>query len=206
MIVVDCEQGTDEWWQARLGMPTASEFDKILTPAKLEPSRSATLYMDKLIGEWIRGKPDETFQSEWMKRGHEVEDEARQYYAFMYDCEPEQVGFCKTDDGSCGCSPDALIGDDGGLEIKCVSPGVQIGYWRDGRLPLAYKLQVIGSLYVTGREYWDFLSYHPDIKPLRIRTERKDVKKHLEALDAALTKFCAQLIDEREKVKQKVAA
>lgn len=209
MIVVDCAQGTPEWWQARLGIPTASEFDKILTPAKLEPSKSADGYMNKLIAEWYRGKPDETFQSEWMKRGHEFEDEARQWYAFTHDCEPQKVGFCLNeieDTGKIGCSPDALIGDAGGLEIKCVSPGVMVGYVMDGRLPLEYKMQVIGSLLVTGREYWDFLSYHPDIKPMLIRTHRKDVQKELASLLEALSKFLDQLSERKTQFQRRIAA
>lgn len=206
MITIDCEQGTDSWWQARLGIPTASEFDKILTPAKLEPSKSAEGYMNKLIAEWYRGKPDETFQSEWMKRGNEFEEEARQWYAFTHDCNPQKVGFCKTDDEQTGCSPDALICEDGGIEIKSVLSGTMVGYVMEGRIPLEYKLQVIGSLLVTGRHWWDFLVYHPDFKPLLIRTRREDVQKELDALQTALTDFCKKLVTKREEFKLRIAA
>lgn len=206
MIIVDVEQGTEAWWQARLGIPTASEFDRILTPAKLEPSKSADGYMNKLIAEWYRGKPDETFQSEWMKRGNEFEEEARQWYAFTQGCEPKRVGFCMPDSANVGCSPDALIGDTGGLEIKSVISGTMVGYVMENRIPLEYKLQVIGSLLVTGRQWWDFLVYHPDFKPLLIRTERKDVQKELEALRTALTEFCKKLAERREQFKQRMAA
>ena len=80
MITVDCIQGEPEWFMARLGIPTASEFGKIITPAKMEPSRSADTYINKLVAEWLRGKPDESFQSDWMKRGLAVEEEARDFY------------------------------------------------------------------------------------------------------------------------------
>jgi hypothetical protein len=206
MIIVDCEQGTEAWWQARLGIPTASEFDKILTPAKLEPSKSAEGYMNKLIAEWYRGKPDETFQSEFMKRGNEFEEEARQWYGFTHDCEPQKVGFCKDHDDRWGCSPDALIGDDGGIEIKSVISGTMVGYVMENRIPLEYKLQVIGSILVTGREWWEFLVYHPDFKPLLIRTERKDVQKELDALQAALDTFCKKLAVKREEFRLRMAA
>lgn len=206
MIIVDVEQGSPEWWAARIGIPTASEFDKILTPAKLEPSKSADGYMNKLIAEWYRGKPDETFQSEWMKRGNEFEEEARQWYGFTHDCNPLKVGFCMLDSANIGCSPDALIMDDGGLEIKSVLSGTMVGYVMENRIPLEYKLQVIGSLLVTGREWWDFLVYHPDFKPLLIRTWRKDVQKELAALAEALNKFCIQLAERREQFKQRMAA
>ena len=94
MNVIDCEQGSSEWFMARLGIPTASEFNKIITPAKLEPSRSADTYINKLVAEWLRDKPDESFQSDWMKRGLEVEEEARDFYTFQTDVEVTQVGFC----------------------------------------------------------------------------------------------------------------
>lgn len=206
MIIVNCEQGSPEWWQARLGIPTASEFDKILTPAKLEPSKSADGYMNKLIAEAYRGKPDETFQSEWMKRGNELEEEARQWYAFTHDCLPTKAGFCKTDDSRWGCSPDALICEDGGIEIKSVLSGTMVGYVMEGRIPLEYKLQVIGSLLVTEREWWDFLVYHPDFKPLLIRTKREDVQKELQALRGALEVFCTQLSVKRLHFQHRMAA
>lgn len=243
MIIVDVEQGSPEWWQARLGVPTASEFDSIVTPPDYRDkwgcgneecnhiaegaavkckkgngkavkyqdigmTQSASMwgYMDKLIAERHRGKPDETFQSEWMKRGNEFEEEARLWYAFTQDAELRKVGFCKTDDEQSGCSPDALIGEDGGLEIKSVISGTMVGYVLDNRIPPKYRLQVLGSLLVTGRLYWDFLVYHPDFKPLLIRTWRKDVQKELSALTTRLDVFCTELHDRREQFKQRMAA
>ena len=198
MIIHNMEQGSTAWWQVRIGVATASEFDKILTPAKLEPSRSVDGYINKLLGEWLRNKPDEGFESEWMKRGKEVEQEARDYYAFHTGAEVQQVGFCYIEDGNYGCSPDGLV-EDGGLEIKCPSPGIHVGYILDGRVPLDYRLQILGSLLVTGREYWDFISYHPDIEPLIIRTWQKDVMDELNILNKALWD-----VDRKLKAKQKI--
>ena len=228
MKIIQCEQGSSDWWLARSGIPTASEFDRIVTPpdyrdkydcghegcahtsenaAKkckkgegkaikyqdvgMRQSVSINAYRNKLLAEWLRGKPDEGFQSEWMKRGHEVEAEARSAYAFITDTEPEQVGFCLRN--RVGCSPDALVNEDGGLEVKAPSPGVHVGYLLDGRVPLTYRVQILGSLYVTQRDWWDFCSYHPDLEPLIIRTWRKDVEKELEALHEALMAFVARL-------------
>ena len=171
MIIVECEQGTEEWFQARLGIPTASEFGKIITPAKLQPSTQAETYINKLVAEWLRGKADESFQSDWMKRGHEVEEEARDFYTFQTDVEVKQVGFCLTDNKTFGCSPDGLM-DKGGVEIKCPSPGVHVGYLLAEKVPTNYRLQILGSLLTTGRKWWDFLSYHPDMKALIVRTWR----------------------------------
>jgi hypothetical protein len=149
MIIIDCEQGTEEWFKARLGIPSASNFNKIITPAKLEPSRSADGYINKLVAEWLTGKPEETFQSEAMANGVITEEEARDFYAFKFDSDIKQVGFCLEDAKRFGCSPDGLIGDDGGLEIKCPTAGVHLGYLLANKVPLEYKLQVIGSLLTT---------------------------------------------------------
>ena len=197
MIIHNVEQGSPAWWDLRIGIPTASEFDKILTPAKLEPSKSVDGYINKLLGEWLRGKPDEGFESDWMKRGKETEEEARNYYAFHTGQEVQKVGFCLA--GHFGCSPDGLVGDDGGLEIKCPSPGIHVGYILDGRVPLDYRLQILGSLLVTGCKWWDFISYHPDIEPLIIRTWQRDVMDELNILHKALWD-----VDRKLKAKQKI--
>lgn len=197
MITINCEQGTDEWFQARLGIPTASEFSKIITPAKLEPSRSADTYIHKLVAEWLRGKPDESFQSDWMKRGHEVEVEARDFYMFHTDRDVTQVGFCLDDKKAFGCSPDGLL-DEGGLEIKCPSPGVHVGYLLAGKVPTEYRLQVLGSLLVTGHKWWDFLSYHPDMKPLLVRTNRSDVEDDLAILEKSLTETDKKICEKKQ--------
>lgn len=199
MIISDAPQGTDGWWQDKLGTPSASNFDNILTPARLDYSTSATTYRNKLLAEQIRRKPDDGFQSDWMKRGHEVESEARDWYGFKYDCNPQQVGFCLHDSKRYGCSPDALINngastyEDGGLEIKCPSPGVHVGYQLANKLPTKYRLQVIGALLVTGRDWWDFISYHPDMDKFVVRTYAKDVQEDLTILKKALIRFCDDL-------------
>ena len=197
MITIKCEQGTDEWFMARLGIPTASEFGKIITPAKLEPSRSADTYINKLVAEWLRDKPDESFQSDWMKRGLEVEEEARDFYTFQTDVEVTQVGFCLEDAKRYGCSPDGLM-DEGGLETKCPSPGVHVGYLLANKVPTDYRLQILGSLLVTGYEWWDFLSFHPDMKPLIVRTWRKDVENDLKVLEKALIATNKKIYDKQQ--------
>ena len=198
MLIIDCKQGTEEWFQARLGIPTASEFNKVITPAKMEASKSADTYINKLVAEWLRGMADESFQSDWMKRGHEVEEEARDYYAFRFDVEVKQVGFCLEDAKRFGCSPDGLIGEDGGVEIKCCSAGVHVGYLLANKVPTEYRLQVLGSLLVTGREWWDFLSFHPDMEPLIVRTHYKDVKEDLIVLEKALIPTNKKIYDKKQ--------
>ncbi len=202
MIVLDFPQYSDEWWAARCGLPTASEFDKIITPAKLEPSTSADGYMDKLLGEYFSGKADETFQSEFMKKGKETEQEARDYYAFRFGCEQRQVGFCLHDSKRYGFSPDMLL-EGGGTELKCVIKGTLIKYHRKGVLPLEHKVQVFGSLATSELEYWDFLAYNGDLKPFYLRTERKNVLKELTTISDAVNRFCDKLDKERELLRSK---
>ena len=167
MIIYDnIIQGTPEWFRVKLGVPSAGSFDKIVT-TKGEPSKQRVKYAERLAGEIVSGIREDTYQSAAMERGVELEAEARECYEFITGNKVDQVGFCKTD--IAGCSPDGLIGKDGGLEIKCPSMAVHVGYLRGKKLPTDYFQQVHGSLFVTGREFWDFCSYFPGLKPFILR-------------------------------------
>ncbi|MGB1014981.1 MAG: lambda exonuclease family protein [Nannocystaceae bacterium] len=190
MKVIQCVQGGQDWIRARLGRPTASQFDKLVTPKTLKASKSADAFMHKLLAEWATGESSDDAASGFMDRGIEMESEAADWYAFTTNTEPVPVGFCTTDDGRAGCSPDRLVGDDGGLEIKCPSAKVHVGYLL-GTPPTQYRLQIQGSLYVTGRQWWDWLSYHPDMPSVLIRMERDE--ECIDALSAVLPPFCDAL-------------
>jgi hypothetical protein len=197
MRVIDCVQGTPEWFQARCGIPSASNFDKIIT-TKGEPSKQAEKYLYKLAGERVSKTIEESYQNGAMQRGVEMEDEARQLYQIVTDCQVDKVGFCVTDDGNAGCSPDGLVGTDGGMEIKCPNMATHVGYLIDGKLPIDYFQQVQGGLYVTGRKWWDFVSYYPAIKPFIIRVERDE--KFITALENELKAFCEKLNEVVKKI------
>jgi len=177
MIVIPCEQGTEQWAKARRGVPTASCADKIVTPAKGQFSKSrdgCEGYACQLIAEmllpshyWI----DSDVQTRDMSNGITREDEARDYFAMDRGVEIERVGFCLTDDRRFGCSPDGLIGDDEGLELKCPKHKTQIRYLIDGVLPVDYAPQVHWSLIVTKRKAWNFMSYAVGLPPLIVRVE-----------------------------------
>jgi len=184
MIILDVEQGTDEWLQARLGVPTASNYSKLITSTG-KPSTSAEKYINELIAQKITGQLPETFKSDAMERGNELEEQARSYYEFMTDNEVEEVGLILNYDGA-GCSPDGLIGDDGGIEIKCPLASTHVGYLRAGKLPTAYVQQVQGCMYITGRKWWDFVSFHPEIESMIIRVERDE--NFIKLLDQQLKK------------------
>lgn len=185
MILVDCEQLSPEWWEAKRGIPSASDFDKIVTPKKMELSEQADGYICELIAGIIypspnyftvRGRP----VSQAMQDGIDNEPAARKWYELQKNVDCRRVGFCTTDDGRLGCSPDGLVGEDGGIEIKAPELKTQLKYLLDGTLPNDYKMQVHGSLIVTGRKWWDFFSYCPPAPPFLIRVTPNEVTKKLE--------------------------
>lgn len=173
MKILQADQGTQEWLDARLGCPSASQFCKLVTTAG-KPSASADDYISELIAERITGEREPIYVNEWMQRGTELEPEARATYEFMNGVDVQEVGFILDDSGEFGCSPDGLIGEDGGVEFKCPAPKNHIAWSRKGVCPSKHYAQVQGCLYITGREWWDFMSYHPDMKPFIVRVERDE--------------------------------
>src|SRR5687767_15307495 len=114
MILLDCVQGSPEWQEGRVGIPTCSGYEKILTPAKLQPSTQAVPYRNQLLAEWLLGHHIEFNESNgYMDRGSRMEDEARAFYELQYDVECQRVGFVLREDGRTGGSPDSLVLDDG---------------------------------------------------------------------------------------------
>lgn len=185
MKILDCVQMSPEWFKARLGLPTASNFDQIIT-TKCEPSKQALKYMYKLAGERVSGTCEESYTNAAMQRGIDLEPEAIAFYEIVNDCKVEKVGFF-FEEGKFGCSPDGLVGDDGMIQIKCPSMAVHVGYLLDNKVPTDYFQQVQGELYVTGRKWSDFISYYPALKPLIVRVERDE--KFITALASELSKF-----------------
>src|SRR5690606_19252020 len=132
--VLDVMQGTQEWEMARLGIPTASQADRILTPSRLQPAAAAREYLHQLLAEWLIGYPIEwSASSQYMQRGTDLEAEARAAYELEMGVDVQQVGLCVTDDSMIGGSPDGLVGDVGGVEIKCPAIHMHIGYLLDPR-------------------------------------------------------------------------
>jgi hypothetical protein len=170
MRVVDVEQGSADWFAARLGVPTASCFKDIIT-SRGKKATAFDRYANTLVAERLMGHPPESFESDWMRRGTELEPQAREFYQFAKDVDVEQVGFCLLDDGSAGASPDGLT-PAGGLEIKCPAPHTHVEYLTKGKLPAAYVPQVQGQMWICERDHWDFLSFHPEMPPLLLRVDR----------------------------------
>jgi hypothetical protein len=174
MIISPYEQGTPEWLAARLGKPSASLFSRVITMTG-KPSASADGYINQLLGERLTGKSEPHYTSEAMILGTEREPLARADYEFISGNKVNEVGFILDDSESYGCSPDGLIGEDGGLEIKCPAQTTQAGYWRDKQSGVKkYYQQIQGCMWVTDRKWWDFFSYHPDMPHVLVRVERNE--------------------------------
>lgn len=200
MQVINIEQGTPEWLEVRKGVITGSRFKDVITPAKAEFSKSSNSYMYELVAERM-GATVSFYQNEYMQRGNELEPAARTAYEFIKDCEVLQVGFCLDDSKLIGVSPDGLIGEDGGLEIKCPKETTHISYLDDGGLPLIYKPQVQGSMWITGRKWWDFMSYHPSLPPLIIRIMRDD--EYIAKMQEHITRFSFDVLELEKKIRER---
>lgn len=188
MKIVTADQYSPKWWAARRGVPSASNAKKVFTSMG-KASDSQSQYIADLIAEHYDpcyGNVDD-YQSAAMKNGSMMEPEARRFYEFDKDVTVEQVGFCVTDDGRFGASPDGLVGDDGGLECKAPQHNTQIKYLLAGqKVPADYIPQVHWTLIVTGRKWWDFLSYTDGLPKLLVRVTPDD---YTQAMRAEMEKF-----------------
>lgn len=189
MRIIEGDQRSDKWLQEKAGRPSASEFDKILTPTG-KASTQAEKYMYQLAGERVIKTKVESYQSKAMEEGIEKEDTARQYFSMLNEIEVKQVSICEHDSGLFICSPDG-IWEGSGLEIKCPLIHTHVQYLLDGKLPNDYISQVQGSMLVTGYQSWHFMSYFPGIDPLIIEVKRDE--EYCDKLYKALYVFCKEL-------------
>lgn len=175
-IIKNIEQGTDEWLKLRLGVATASNFDKIITTAGKE-SESLKKYALQLATELMLETPEPTFKNDVMARGNELEALAKEAYQEETFNVVEQITMFKSDCGNFGYSPDGLVGNDGLVEIKCPLATTHFKYLIDNKMPSEYWQQVQGGLWVSQRKWIDFVSfnsYFKDKKLFIIRVERNE--------------------------------
>jgi hypothetical protein len=192
------EQNSEEWARLRLGIPPASCFSTVLAKGK-DGGASTTrrTYLMKLAGEVLTAEPAENYANGHMQRGHEMEGSARDLYAFTRDVEPEQIGFI-TNHGA-GCSPDALVGDNGLLEIKSKLPHLHIeALLRDG-IPPEHKAQCQGQLWIAEREWLDLTIYWPKL-PLIVRRVYRD-EPYIQSLASSIAAFNDELAQMVERVR-----
>lgn len=198
METFDFDQRSPEWYAARAGIPTASEFATVMAKGKgSAPSKTRQTYMMKLAGEILTGEPMENYSNHHMERGRVMEDEARNFYSFMQDAEPQPVGFIRN--GDKGASPDALIGDHGMLEIKTKLPHLMIGIILADKFPPEHMAQCQGQLWVAEREWVDLVCYWPNM-PLFVKRLRRD-DEYIAAMADAIDLFNGELRDMVEKIR-----
>lgn len=191
MKIIDVIQGSDEWLAARLGIPTASEFSRIITPTKGDLSKQCKAYAHQLVAETLLGRPlEKPPGTPWaMLRGKELEPLARAQYARDNKVELRTVGLVTTDDGRVGASPDSLIvGARRGLEIKCVLDANHVGIWADGPGD-DYRCQVQASLAICELSHWDLYAWHPTLPPVTLRYVRDE--PYIAKMQEALIDFLA---------------
>ena len=198
MLTLDCEQGSAEWLEARLGVPTASQFSRIVTPTgRLSAQRDE--YMAELLAEYFLGEPVKDFSSEWTEYGRTMEPRARAYYEFIRDQEVRKVGLIYRDDSrSVGASPDGLVGAVGGLELKCPAPHTHLLYLARDACPRVYVPQVQGQIWVGRLSWVDFMSYCPQFPELIVRVEPDE--KYQAGLDEHMPVFVGELREARERL------
>jgi len=190
MKTIECEQGTDEWFEARIGSIGGSSIAAVVAKGQGK-MRKNLLY--RLAGEILSGEKYESYSNAHMERGIEQEAEARDMYEFITGNEVKQVGLVK-ESGHKHFSPDGLVADDGVLEIKCVIPSVHVETIISDKVPAAYRKQCSWGHRICERQWVDFVSYSPLVvdKPIWIkRAERNE--KLIKELDEGADNFIKEL-------------
>lgn len=188
-IFEEIAQNSDEWYNCRRGIVTASELHCVIANGRGgAESKTRAKYMRRLAGEILTEEPAERFERPEFDRGHAMEPEIRSYYSMVNDVDVKQVGFVRN--GRIGCSPDGLVGDKGAVEFKSKKPEVLIEVLQAKELPSEHKAQVQGILMVTEREWVDFMAYWPKIPKFELRVHRD------EAYIGSLRRGVAQFYEE----------
>ncbi len=214
MKIIECDQGSVDWHLARAGSITASMFEKARAtlksgPRKGHPTDDALDYGFKIAIVRISGQPlVEGFETWQMKRGHELEPQARMEHEMQTGLIVQRAGFVMTDDGAFGASADGLIGEDGGCEYKCfVAPEKLRAFHIDNDASGIFD-QVQGCMWITGRKYWHIGMYCPALEPIGRQLWWREFKRdeaYIEQLEEDLWRF-KLLVDEYEaKLREKAA-
>jgi hypothetical protein len=188
----DVEQGHISWFKQRMGKVTASELGNLVTnDFSPRTGKMPNSYMCEKLAELWRGKPLIQTGSWQTEQGQVREENAIPFFQIAFNVRIKYCGFIETDDGRMGCSPDGLIGEGLGIEIKCPEPQTHVKYLMAGDVPEDYLPQVHGSMFVTGFKEWIFFSYQVGFPPLIVTVKRDDqiIAKIANALDAFHDKF-----------------
>lgn len=184
--IIQCEQGSEEWYAARRGIPTSSHFADVNAGGDGKTRRK---YMLRLAGERITGQTAEAYSNAHMERGKEHEPWARAQYEFDTETTVKSVGFIKL--GKTGCSPDGLIGADGMVEFKSALPDILIDIHLRKRYPPEHRWQLQGNLWIANRQWIDIFIYWPGMPPYRERVLRD--QQFINDIDVQVHNFNGEL-------------
>ena len=198
----DVPQRSDDWFELRRGIPTASKFAVIMADGKNgEASVTREKYMKRLAGEIVSGQVAEDFRAEAMERGTRMEPEARDWYARRYLIDLTPVGFVRRtvrvplgEDFVIGCSPDSQVGKRKGLEIKTMAPHLlgDVVVRGAAGFPTGFRAQIQGTMWACDWDEVDLLLYYTGWpKPPVFPVERDDsyiakLKEQVELFDYEL--------------------
>jgi putative phage-type endonuclease len=195
--ISNAAQGSEEWFEARLGKATASRFNDVLAKIKSGYAASHKNYAAELASERLTGRSAPSYTSQAMQNGIDNEPVARLNYMLKTGNDVEETGFWQHDELAAGASPDGLVNHDGLLEIKCPTILTHLETLKTKRVPKQYVAQVQGQMWITGRDWCDFVSYQPDLpenaQMVIIRADRDD--EYIDNLEAEVEHF----LDEVEK-------
>lgn len=199
MIILNCQQKSEAWHEARAGRITGTRFKALLA------GESTATYKDLVTNiacEIITGKQEETYVSADMEKGIELEPVARGLYEELFGIRVAEIGFIIPDEDNrfhewVGVSLDGLLPDKGDLEIKCPKFKTHLDYIEGNKLPTEYRYQVQGQLFVTGLDYCDFMSYAENMKPfiIRVYPDRELFKEFETRLDKLIIEVKQKLIN-----------
>lgn len=195
---IDAEQRSDAWFAARLGRATASKFYDIIAGTKNGYAATRKNYRAELVIERLTGQRIDMYQNAAMLWGVETEDLARTTYMLKTGNIANECSFFAHNALMCGASPDGLVGDDGSIEIKAPNPATHIETLRLGSIPSKYVAQVQGQLWMTGRQWCDFVSFDPRLpENAQIfiqHVERDD--EYIQMLEREVREFLAEVEEE----------
>lgn len=196
--ILQAEQGSEEWLQARVGLATASRFADIISKTRSGYSASRKNYMAELVVEILTGNNTEMFTSSAMQWGTDTEPVARLQYLLMTGNEVEETSLWLHDTLPVGASPDGLVNDKGTIEIKCPNTATHIETLQSKKVPPQYYAQIQGQLWMTDRDWCDFVSFDPRLPEnaqiIVIHVPRD--QKFIEEMEAEIRKFCKEVNDQ----------
>ena len=188
MKIHDCIQGSESWFDIKRGLISASRFSDVLNKGT-----GRSLYMRKLAAERLTGLTEETYSNKNMENGIDNEAAAKEFYELLNDCPVDQVGFIERNEWV-GCSPDGLVGTDGGIEIKSVIASTHINTIDKDKMPTTYIPQVQGAIWVSDRKWWDWVEYCPTmtVRPFYCTRIFRD-EPYIAKLEVACDRFIDEL-------------